>query len=205
MVPNEPDIKLRILLAAKKLFALNGYDGTSVRQICEEAGANVALVSYHFGGKENVFIALFDTFFPSHKLHELDSELQRPVEGLCRIIREVTLLRSQDPELMTILQQEVALQSPRIDVIRHKAFPVWKKLRDVLRTGREEQLFRFRSLDHTMLFVMGTLFIHKQYGYFDELLEEGSMSYERIVTDTIDFVLRGLGVPEERIQEVTTQ
>ena len=48
-------MKIRILLAAKKLFAKQGFDGTSVRQICEEAGANVALVSYYFGGKEKVF------------------------------------------------------------------------------------------------------------------------------------------------------
>jgi AcrR family transcriptional regulator len=202
MTPNEPDIKLKILLAAKKLFARNGFDGTSVRQICEEAGANVALVSYHFGGKENVFIALFDTFLPSHKLHELDAELQRPLEGLCRIIREVTQLRVQDPELMTILQQEVALQSPRIDVIRKRVFPVWEKLREVLRSGQEEQLFRFRSLDHTMLFVLGTLFIHKQYNYFEQIMEEGTMPYELVLMDTIEFVLRGLGVSEDQLREV---
>ncbi|MFC4768110.1 TetR family transcriptional regulator [Effusibacillus consociatus] len=64
MQDQQQDVKMRILLAAKKLFAKQGFDGTSVRQICEEAGANVALVSYHFGGKENVFHALFDTFFP---------------------------------------------------------------------------------------------------------------------------------------------
>lgn len=63
MAAAESEMKMRILLAAKKLFAKQGFDGTSVRQICEEAGANVALVSYYFGGKENVFRALFENFF----------------------------------------------------------------------------------------------------------------------------------------------
>lgn len=57
------DVKMRILLAAKKLFAAQGFDRTSVRQICEEAGANVALISYYFGGKDNLFFALFEAFF----------------------------------------------------------------------------------------------------------------------------------------------
>ena len=56
MAEQELDMKMKILLAAKKLFAKHGYDATSVRQICEEAGANVALVSYYFGGKESVFL-----------------------------------------------------------------------------------------------------------------------------------------------------
>lgn len=41
----------KILAAATKLFAERGYEGTSVRGICEAAGTNVNAVSYHFGGK----------------------------------------------------------------------------------------------------------------------------------------------------------
>ncbi|WFR63361.1 helix-turn-helix domain containing protein [Paenibacillus amylolyticus] len=52
MMEPELDIKTRILLAAKKLFAQQGYDGTSVRQICDEAGANVSLVSIILAAKK---------------------------------------------------------------------------------------------------------------------------------------------------------
>lgn len=54
------DSKLRILQSAKSLFASHGFDRTTVRQICEDADVNIALVSYHFGGKEKVFQALFE-------------------------------------------------------------------------------------------------------------------------------------------------
>ena len=68
MAEQELDMKkMKILLAAKKLFAKNGYEATSVRQICEEAGANVALVSYYFGGKESVFYEIFKQFFPNEQ------------------------------------------------------------------------------------------------------------------------------------------
>lgn len=51
--------KVRILDAAEHLFAQHGFYGVSVRDITEEAGGDVALVSYHFGGKRELFTAVF--------------------------------------------------------------------------------------------------------------------------------------------------
>ena len=44
----------RILDAAEQLFAEKGVAGTSVRNITEKAGVNVAAVNYHFDKKENL-------------------------------------------------------------------------------------------------------------------------------------------------------
>lgn len=49
----------RILDAAEELFALHGYDGVTLRQIANEAGVDVALASYHFGKKRDLFEATF--------------------------------------------------------------------------------------------------------------------------------------------------
>jgi AcrR family transcriptional regulator len=51
--------KDRILDAAERLFARHGFYGVSVRDITEDAGVDVALVSYHFGGKRELFAAVF--------------------------------------------------------------------------------------------------------------------------------------------------
>lgn len=48
------DTKTRILDAAERLFASKGVDGVSVRAILAEAGVNVALAHYHFGGREGL-------------------------------------------------------------------------------------------------------------------------------------------------------
>jgi len=45
----------RLLHAATRLFADNGYRGASVRDICNLAGANPGAVSYHFGGKRQLY------------------------------------------------------------------------------------------------------------------------------------------------------
>ena len=46
--------KTKILDVAEKLFAENGLQATSLRQIINEAGVNVASVHYHFGSKDVV-------------------------------------------------------------------------------------------------------------------------------------------------------
>ncbi len=45
----------RLLQAATRLFADTGYRGASVRDICNLAGANPGAVSYHFGGKRQLY------------------------------------------------------------------------------------------------------------------------------------------------------
>jgi AcrR family transcriptional regulator len=50
----------RILDAAEELFALHGYDGVTLRQIARRAGVDVALASYHFGKKLDLFQAVFE-------------------------------------------------------------------------------------------------------------------------------------------------
>lgn len=52
------DTKERILDAAEKLFAENGYLATSLRSIMHEAGVNVASVHYYFRAKESLLEAV---------------------------------------------------------------------------------------------------------------------------------------------------
>src|SRR5262245_28292153 len=47
----------RIVEAAGPRFAEKGFDATSVREITEAAGTNVAAVNYHFRSKEELYVA----------------------------------------------------------------------------------------------------------------------------------------------------
>jgi TetR/AcrR family transcriptional regulator, regulator of cefoperazone and chloramphenicol sensitivity len=48
--------KARILEAAGQMFAESGFDGTTIRDICERADANIAAVNYYFGDKQRLYI-----------------------------------------------------------------------------------------------------------------------------------------------------
>jgi AcrR family transcriptional regulator len=52
------DTKSRILDAAEKLFAMNGFKPTSLRDITAEAQVNLAAVNYHFQSKESLIEAV---------------------------------------------------------------------------------------------------------------------------------------------------
>jgi len=49
------DTKEKILQVARVLFAEQGFEGTSVRQIAVKAQVNLASVNYHFSNKESLF------------------------------------------------------------------------------------------------------------------------------------------------------
>ena len=52
--------KERILDAAVQRFARLGFFGVSLREITQAARVDVALVGYHFGGKRELFTAVFE-------------------------------------------------------------------------------------------------------------------------------------------------
>ncbi|MDQ8031539.1 TetR/AcrR family transcriptional regulator [Bordetella genomosp. 1] len=72
-----------ILDHAELLFAQQGHDGTSMRQITSAAGVNLAAVNYHFGSKEALVQAVLKrrlAVVNSERLRLLDA-LQAQAEG----------------------------------------------------------------------------------------------------------------------------
>ena len=56
---NQKATKEKILDSAEKLFAVQGFDATSLRAITAGAGVNLAAVHYHFGSKDALLGAVF--------------------------------------------------------------------------------------------------------------------------------------------------
>lgn len=96
MAAEEHDTKTALILAAGELFAERGFDGASVRAIAEKAGANVAAVNYHFGSKEDLYVATLqhviqgDTGTPVRAFLESASTVCTP-RAVRAVIREAAL------------------------------------------------------------------------------------------------------------------
>jgi AcrR family transcriptional regulator len=58
--PRGEETRAALVAAALKLLGDKGFEATSTREIAAEAGVNVAMIAYHFGGKEGLRAACAD-------------------------------------------------------------------------------------------------------------------------------------------------
>jgi len=83
--------KQLILDVAERLCAEGGVEALSVRTVCEQAGANVAAINYHFGNKQKLLEEMFRrrvTPINEERLRLLDAAIAGPrdqlLEGVIR-------------------------------------------------------------------------------------------------------------------------
>jgi AcrR family transcriptional regulator len=55
----KPNMREAILAAAEELFAINGFNAVSVRDIAQAAGANPGSVTYHFKTKDGLLLEIY--------------------------------------------------------------------------------------------------------------------------------------------------
>jgi TetR/AcrR family transcriptional regulator, regulator of cefoperazone and chloramphenicol sensitivity len=77
----------RLLDAAVELFARHGFHGTSIRDIAERAGANVAAGHYHYGSKEGLYLEVLRAQFATVRGELERRGATRPAPALRRATR----------------------------------------------------------------------------------------------------------------------
>lgn len=68
----------RIIAAAAKLFASQGFDGTTTRQIVAEAGSSLSAIQNHFQSKEALYRAVLER--ASEKFYAVNSSILEEIE-----------------------------------------------------------------------------------------------------------------------------
>jgi AcrR family transcriptional regulator len=187
------EVKDQILSAAKLLFAEKGYEGTTVRQICQEADVSLALVSYHFGGKENVFFHLFE---PIRQLFmNMKYDLSDPLCALRSFCKQFIIFRNEEHELIRILQQELVMNSPRLGMLTDVFLPSWEQLRVILQECQDKKAIGFPSVDIALNFIMGTLMHSHNNAFLNRTQSE--MSSEMVADLAVSFIINGLQAAHE--------
>ena len=89
--PGDADTRGDILVVARRRFARDGYDATSLRGIAREAEVDPALVHHYFAGKAQLFEAALALPFdaPSVVAHVLDGPVDGVGERLARTFLQV--------------------------------------------------------------------------------------------------------------------
>lgn len=107
---HESATHLRVVEAATRLFAENGFEKTTIRQICDEAGVNIASVNYHFGDKEALYFAVLVNAHREAKQRAVPDEVPRdvPPEEQLRLFVWQFLSRVFDPQVCGVMGRLMA-------------------------------------------------------------------------------------------------
>jgi AcrR family transcriptional regulator len=154
--------QLQILDVAEDLFACKGFEGTSVRDIAQEAEVNVAMISYYFGSKEKLLqsLILHRTERTSTVLEGLSHDKQMdPWEKINRIIDYYVDKMLDNRNFHTIMSRQLSLVQDK--EITNMLIDVKKKnstmISDIIREGQRKKVFRHVNVELTIGTVMGTI------------------------------------------------
>jgi AcrR family transcriptional regulator len=146
--PSRSDLsRERLIRAAEKLFAEKGYEGTTVKDLTEEAGVNVSMVSYHFGGKEGLYRSCLQSF-GGEALKMAQRILQPPqTEEELRVrltlfVTEVLLYHLAHSELSQIVMRATEMDNPIAqDVFRETFLKSFGALVDFFTVAQSKGFF----------------------------------------------------------------
>ena len=170
------DKQIEILQAAEKLFAEQGFDGTSVRDIAKVANINIAMISYYFGSKEKLLEALIIYRISDMRLQmeNLYREDLTPLEKIDRLIELYIKRINRNKSMYQIIHFEI---SSGKRIINCDAFNEMKKynleiLKNIIAEGQDKGFFR-KDVNTILIptTIMGTYF-HFQMNkpYFKDIL-----------------------------------
>lgn len=155
------DRRLQLLDVAERLFAKNGYEAVSIRQLASEAGMNVAMVSYYFGSKEKLFEALLENKLPKTRaqLENLAKTDMSPWEKLSRTIELYVEKFYEGRDFHRVVTREMSLrQRPEhVKLITHHMARNMEVVRGFILEGQEKGMFRYVDVELTMTTIFATI------------------------------------------------
>ena len=191
-----------LLKAAKKVFALKGFDGATVKDIAEAAGVNVSLVSYHYDGKENLFRTCVEQFGRS-RLASAEKFLKGP-ESLEDMRVRLTLMTEEffeynlhEPEINEIMNRDCGANNPLTDDIYRTVFTrIFEVITGFFQTAQKKGfLAKDVSVeDRTLLFLGGLIHVVRTETLRLKLLGislHDSSFRERVVKSAVRMAMEG--------------
>lgn len=149
-----------ILKQAKRLFAKNGYDGTTMDEIASQSNANKALIYYHFKSKENLYSCILKDSVNAiyDYLINKRGESDNPKEALKIYIEAFFVQAKKDETFIRILMREIASDGIHMsDEIMERFLCVLKILDNIIKQGVNEGVFVERDAKMVHFIVIGAI------------------------------------------------
>jgi TetR/AcrR family transcriptional regulator len=193
-----------LLSAAASLFAARGFDGVSVAEVARLAGANKALINYHFGGKLQLYRTIVREMFAEllSRLEPLRADPRPPDQLLRELIAIVgDSADRRRPQLSRMMLREVIAGGPHLD---HEVlvYPmrVFSVVREIIERGVRERVFRPVDPIMTHMSLLGSLvFFFATADFRRRMAAEASIPFAKTPPDAYvrhiqELIARGLAV-----------
>jgi TetR/AcrR family transcriptional regulator len=139
-----------ILDAAERLFAVQGFAATTVKQVADATGVNSALLYYYFTDKETLYRAVLRRLLGGLVVEGMEKVLASlpPRETIARLVHFQVRFLLAHPNAPRLMARELAdHQAERAeDAITRLAATLFARLCAAVRAGQERGDFR-RDLD----------------------------------------------------------
>lgn len=151
----------RLLEAAVQMFARRGFEGTSLRELAKDAGIPFQLIAYHFGSKEELWIAAVDHSLAQRKVaiaaaaeDSAGLKVLDPRLWMTSWLRTAILFSVEDPYLRQLITQEAVANSRRYhEVLRPKLEQLHELMESAFRHMiRMGLITRFTAWESVLLF-----------------------------------------------------
>jgi TetR/AcrR family transcriptional regulator len=144
--PSDSDLPMRARVAAVRLFARHGYEGTSVQEIADEVGVTKQALLYHFASKEGIRAAALAEMVSVWRnvLPRLLSALTRhsgagqPEDAIENALGELVEFARAEPAYPRFIMQELLRPDAATHPILHDIEPWVKVAADLIRNGQAE-------------------------------------------------------------------
>ncbi len=199
------DTREHIKEVARGLFAQQGYDGVSIRDIIQKADVNLGAITYHFGGKEDLYRELIVEMGQKllgelEKLKSMETTSSRKLEGYIRTFMELVL---RNPTQARMMMREMAMGGkPFMEIMEPFAQANFGTLRSILEEGVRKK--EFRNMDAQLatfsIIAVCVHFINAQPMFlrFVGKFKDNDEFIEKIIKHTVQFVLGSLKNKKER-------
>lgn len=153
--------KEQILDVAEHLFSKNGFAGTSIRELAKEAGINIAMISYYFGSKENLYLNVIERKIVLIRQYIGDAfpNGASAWEKLYYIIETYVDRMSENRDFMNLMFSELAASGHEgmIDFMAKRFADNQEAFKSILDQGVEEGVFRQVDTQLAYLTMMGPM------------------------------------------------
>ncbi len=120
------DTRRRILAAALELFARDGFDDTTVREVAARSGVTDAAVFYYFPSKRSLLDALW-TIRPERNIRTLEPGPAMTPARLREIIDETLDFVADNHDLMRLMSCEALGGDQTARALQQESRAVWRR------------------------------------------------------------------------------